>query len=135
MQGKRRKFRMPSPGTVLSVIALFVSLGGVSYAAATIGSSQIKNNAVASKDIKNNTIRSKDIYSGTRAALKGTRGPAGAAGKVGPAGPAGRSALSSLASGERIYGTWRAPGTRGRTSGRASPSPSRPRRRSTAATW
>lgn len=109
MQGKRRRFRMPSPGTVLSVIALFVALGGVSYAAATVGSSQIKNNAVASKDIKNNTIRSKDIYSGTRAALKGARGPtgpAGAAGKVGPAGPAGRSALSSLSSGERIYGTW-----------------------------
>ena len=96
MQGKRRRFRTPSPATALSVVALFVSLGGVSYAAATIGSSQIKNNSVASKDIKNKTISTKDISSKARKALKGAKGPAGAAGKVGPAGPAGRSALSSL---------------------------------------
>ena len=106
MQGKKRRFRTPSPATALSVVALFVSLGGVSYAAATIGSSQIKNNSVASKDIKNKTISTKDISSKARKALKGAKGPAGAAGKVGPTGPAGRSALSSLASGERIYGTY-----------------------------
>ena len=106
MQGKKRRFRAPSPATALSVVALFVSLGGVSYAAATIGSSQIKNNSVASKDIKNKTISTKDISSKARKALKGAKGPAGAAGKVGPAGPAGRSALSSLSSGERIYGTY-----------------------------
>ena len=78
MQGKKRRFRTPSPATALSVVALFVSLGGVSYAAATIGSSQIKNNSVASKDIKNKTISTKDISSKARKALKGAKGPAGA---------------------------------------------------------
>jgi hypothetical protein len=100
MQGKKRR---PSAATVLSLLALFVSLGGVSYAATTIGSKQIKNNSVASKDIKNSTILTKDLASKTRSALSGARG---ATGPAGPTGPPGRSALSSLASGERIYGTF-----------------------------
>ena len=134
MQGKKRRFRTPSPATALSVVALFVSLGGVSYAAATIGSSQIKNNSVASKDIKNKTISTKDISSKARKALKGAKGPAGAAGKVGPAGPAGRSALSSLVPASASTGPTASRGW-GRISGRASRSRYRPRRRSTASTW
>jgi len=49
----------------VSLVALFVSLGGISYAAATIGSAQIKNNSVQSKDIRNDNIRGKDIRTGT----------------------------------------------------------------------
>jgi len=56
--------RRPTPATVISCIALFVALGGTTYAAATIGSSQIKNNSIKSTDIKNNNIRSKDIRTG-----------------------------------------------------------------------
>jgi hypothetical protein len=41
--------------------ALFVSLGGVGYAAATIGSGQIKNNSIRSKDIRNGTLRTRDV--------------------------------------------------------------------------
>jgi hypothetical protein len=51
----------PSPALVISLIALFVALGGVGYAAATIGSGQIKNNSVRGKDIRNRTIASKDV--------------------------------------------------------------------------
>ena len=91
-----------SPATVMSAIALFISLGGVGYAAASIGSAQIKNNAVASKDIKNGTIVTKDISKSTARSLKGAtgatgaRGATGAAGSVGPVGPAG-AAGSALA--------------------------------------
>jgi hypothetical protein len=55
--------RRPSPAFVLSCIALFVSLGGVSYGVATgfINSREIKNNTVRSKDLRNNTIRTFDI--------------------------------------------------------------------------
>ena len=55
--------RRPSPAFVLSCIALFVSLGGVSYGVATgfIDSREIKNNQVRSKDLRNNTIRTFDI--------------------------------------------------------------------------
>ena len=56
-----RFLRKPSPATVIASLALFVSLGGVGYAAATIGSAQIKNNSVRSTDIKNNSVRSTDI--------------------------------------------------------------------------
>jgi hypothetical protein len=51
----------PTPALVISCIALFVALGGVGYAAATIGSAQIKNNSVRGRDIKNGTIRSRDV--------------------------------------------------------------------------
>jgi hypothetical protein len=53
--------RLPSPSLVISMLALFVSLGGVGYAAATIGTSDIKNGAVTSKKIRNSTIRSRDV--------------------------------------------------------------------------
>ena len=49
---------------VVAVMALFVALGGTSYAATRIGSKQIKNNSVRSVDIKNRTIKSKDIARG-----------------------------------------------------------------------
>ena len=49
--------RRPSPALVIACIALFVSLGGVSYGVATgfIDSREIKNNTIRSKDMRNNT--------------------------------------------------------------------------------
>jgi hypothetical protein len=78
-----------SPASVISAVALFVSLGGVGYAAATIGSAQIKNNSVTSKDIKNRTIVTKDMSRRTVRSLRGQRGPAGQQGPAGPQGPQG----------------------------------------------
>jgi len=48
---------------VVAVIALFVSLSGVSYGLArgVIGSREIKDNEIRSRDIRNNEIRSIDI--------------------------------------------------------------------------
>jgi hypothetical protein len=55
--------RRPSPALVISLIALFVSLSGVSYGVATgfIDSREIKNNEVRSLDIRNNEIRTRDL--------------------------------------------------------------------------
>lgn len=55
--------RRPSPALVISCIALFVSLGGVSYGVATgfIDSREIKNNQVRSSDLRNNSIRTFDL--------------------------------------------------------------------------
>jgi hypothetical protein len=55
--------RRPSPALVIACIALFVSLGGVSYGLATgsIDSREIKNNQVRSSDLRNNSIRTFDI--------------------------------------------------------------------------
>ena len=58
--------RRPSPSMVVALIALFVSLGGVSFGAATlISGKQIKNNTVGTKDLKNNDIRGKDVRTNT----------------------------------------------------------------------
>ena len=59
----RKHLRHPSPATALSVIALFVALGGTGYAAATgsIDSREIRNNTVQGKDIRNSTIRGGDV--------------------------------------------------------------------------
>jgi hypothetical protein len=55
--------RRPSPALVISCVALFVSLGGVSYGVATgfIDSREIQNNTVSSKDLRNNTVRTFDL--------------------------------------------------------------------------
>lgn len=60
---KRIAQSKPSPATVLSCIALFVSLGGVSYGFATgsIGSREIADNTIRSKDVRNNNLLSRDI--------------------------------------------------------------------------
>jgi hypothetical protein len=55
--------RRPSPALVISIIALFVSLGGISYgfAAGSIDSREIKNNDVRTRDLRNNDIRTRDL--------------------------------------------------------------------------
>jgi hypothetical protein len=52
---------------VVAVLALFVALGGSSYAAMRIqiGSAQIIDNSVQSRDIRNNDVRSVDIRDGS----------------------------------------------------------------------
>jgi hypothetical protein len=50
---------------VVACLALFVALGGSSYAALRVDSSMIANNSVTSKDLKNNGVRGRDIHKGT----------------------------------------------------------------------
>lgn len=55
-----RRFNLAS--VVIAALALFVALGGTSYAAKLlIGTKQIKNNAVISKKIKNGQVGPKDL--------------------------------------------------------------------------
>jgi hypothetical protein len=60
---KFRPSRLPSPALVIACVALFVSLGGVSYGVATgfIDSRELKNNTIRSKDVRNNTLRTFDL--------------------------------------------------------------------------
>lgn len=62
----KRRFRTPSPALVISLIALFVALGGTSYAAIalpknSVGTKQLKNNAVTSAKIKNGAVTAAKI--------------------------------------------------------------------------
>jgi hypothetical protein len=57
----------PSPALVIACLALFVSLGGVSWGVATgfIDSREIRNNTVRTQDVRNNDIRGVDIRNST----------------------------------------------------------------------
>jgi hypothetical protein len=52
---------------VMATVAVFVALGGTSYAIATgsIGSREIENNSVGTKDLRNNGVRGRDVRNGT----------------------------------------------------------------------
>jgi hypothetical protein len=62
-----RLVRRPSPAMVVALVALFVSLGGVSYGVATgfVDSREIKNNTIRTQDIRNNEVRGRDIRNST----------------------------------------------------------------------
>jgi hypothetical protein len=57
----RLRARRPTPAFVISCIALFVSLSGVAYAANTIRSRDIVNDAVTTADIKGGGGRTGDV--------------------------------------------------------------------------
>ncbi len=57
--------KRPSPSLVVSVLALVVATGGTSYAAATVGTSDIQAGAVTSAKIATENVGSLDIKDGT----------------------------------------------------------------------
>ena len=56
-----RRLRPRSAYDLVALLALFVALGGTTYAAATIGSGDIKNNAVLSRHIKDGAVKNHDL--------------------------------------------------------------------------
>lgn len=86
--------RHVSFANVVSLLALFVALGGVGYAAATlpknsVGTAQLKSNAVTGTKVKNGSLTATDLSASARKALTGEAGPAGPAGPKGDGGAAG----------------------------------------------
>lgn len=53
-----------NPAMLIAIAALFVALGGVSYAAAKIGTKDIKNSAVTAKKLKKNAVTTVKIRTG-----------------------------------------------------------------------
>jgi hypothetical protein len=60
----RRLKRVPSPGTIIGVVALVVALSGTAYAVKKIGTKQLKANAVTKKKIADNAVATKKIADG-----------------------------------------------------------------------
>jgi hypothetical protein len=71
-----------SYANVMSTIAVFIALGGTSYAVArnSIGTTQLKNNAVTSAKVRNGSLKRGDLASSARVGERGPRGPQGPAG-------------------------------------------------------
>jgi hypothetical protein len=91
---------------VVAVIALLVALGGSGYAAValtlpanSVGTAQLKSNAVVSSKVKDHSLLKVDFASGQIPAgprgAPGAPGPPGAAGAKGATGPAGPAASAS----------------------------------------
>jgi hypothetical protein len=84
---------------VVSIVALFVALGGTSYAAIklpknSVSSKQLKANSVTSSKVKNGSLLSQDFKAGQlpkgatgSPGAPGATGAKGATGSTGPAGP------------------------------------------------
>jgi hypothetical protein len=87
----------PQPATIISCIALAVALSGTSYAAFSlpkhsVGTAQLKNDAVTKKKINAKTL---GVLRGTRG-VPGPRGPTGGRGPAGPQGSANGPAGGDL---------------------------------------
>jgi hypothetical protein len=82
-----------SYANVMSTLAIFIALGGTSYALTlprdsvgpeqlrsnSVGNTEVRRNAVRSIEIQNRSIRLRDISRGTRSSLRGAQGPPGVA--------------------------------------------------------
>src|ERR1035437_2912980 len=86
--------RRPSPALVVACVALFVALAGTGVAAVvalvpnnSVGTAQLRNNAVVSAKIKDHSLAAKDFANGQLPA--GPAGPAGATGATRATGPIG----------------------------------------------
>jgi hypothetical protein len=96
----RGRRRLPAPGTVLAGVALVVALGGTAFAAGvlpanSVGTAQLKNDAVVSSKVKRHSLLASDFKPGQLRA--GARGPAGSQGPAGPPGPAGSTGAAGPA--------------------------------------
>jgi hypothetical protein len=91
-----RWLRPPSPAIVISLLALFVALGGTTYAATnlprnSVGQAQLKNGAVTKQKINKRAIHALIGKQGPQGpqgpqGLQGVQGVQGPKGDVGPAG-------------------------------------------------
>lgn len=99
----------PSPALVISIIALFVALGGTGYAAVQINGKNIKRGTVTSKQVKDRSLTGTDVKDGSvkRADLAADAFASGPKGDKGEAGAQGTSSLNTdVPSGTTVSGAW-----------------------------
>jgi hypothetical protein len=111
---RRRRVLRVSPAMVIACVALIAALTGTSYAAGllpagSVGTAQLKADAVVSSKVKDHSLLAADFKAGQLPAgpmgpagaagpsgAQGPAGPTGPAGSTGPAGPAGAAGFASL---------------------------------------
>jgi hypothetical protein len=94
-------------GNVIATIALFVALGGSSYAAITlprnsVGANQLRTGSVRSSEVKDRTLNARDLSQAARRFLRSQDGAQGPRGPQGPQGPQGERGLPGTTPGGNI---------------------------------
>lgn len=94
-----------SYANVMSTIAVFIALGGTSYAVArnSVGNLQLRKNAVTSAKVKDRSLRTSDLALSARL---GSRGPRGTQGPPGPQGAPGGTTLPDAWKGVSLAAGW-----------------------------
>jgi hypothetical protein len=87
---KLRSYR-PSHAVVVAYLALFMALGGSSYAAIKVTGENVKNSSLTGKDLKNNSVTGADVKNQSLLSrdFKAGQLPQGPQGPQGPEGPEG----------------------------------------------
>jgi hypothetical protein len=90
--------RLLSYGNIVATLALFIALGGVSWAAValpknSVGSRQVRNGSLLAGDFKAGQLPRGDTGA---PGAKGDIGPVGATGETGPPGPQGKSGVAGV---------------------------------------
>lgn len=91
--------RRPSAALVVALFALFVALGGTTYAVVglapnSVGTKQLRNGAVTAAKVKPGGLVAADFKAGTL--LKGAAGATGAAGSTGSTGATGATGAQGI---------------------------------------
>lgn len=106
MLGKLKElWDRPAFSNIVALAALFIALGGASYAAIqipgnSVGTKQLKKNAVTSAKVKNRSLLAADFKLGQlprgATGTAGVTGSVGATGLTGPTGAAGATGLAGI---------------------------------------
>ena len=108
--------RRPNPALIVSIVALSVALGGTSYAAVvlpanSVGTKQLKRDAVTAAKVKDGSLLRADFGAGQLPA--GASGATGATGPAGTAGPKGETGAAGATGAKGDTGTAGTTGLKG----------------------
>ena len=83
--------RRPSYSNVMATAAMFIALGGTSYAAVKITGAEVRDGTLTGRDVRNGSLSGRDVRNGSLRAADIARGqiPSGPRGPQGVAGPTG----------------------------------------------
>lgn len=99
-----------SYSNVIATLALFIALGGSSYAAIKITGRNVVNGSLTGSDIKKRSVSLDRLKGGLPAGAQGLKGDAGARGDRGEPGPAGSADPGQFVSATGLYEVTVGPG-------------------------
>lgn len=125
---------MPLPtraGNVVVALALFVAVGGTSFAAITITGMNVKDGSLTGADVKDGSLGSTDVRNGSLRSAdfrpgqlrSGPVGPDGAPGATGAPGPPGATGTAGAPGGPGAAGLQGPPGSDGASGSPGEPGP------------